>query len=232
MKFSMTKLAAATTLALACSGANAYTISGDTLLISILKDGQTGPSMLIDTQIDSGDLHSGALTSWASSTELTAAIDAFIGTSTDVEFYAVGYQVPGFLDQFALTTGTQLDADATLALDGNFTSFVTNSNSGVFATATDPWVAGIPDGDKSHYGVNLIYGNGFVNGTDMGTAATLNASEYFYGAGTNVTLLDWNLNDTGLLTYGEISAVPVPAAVWLFGSGLIGLVGVARRRKA
>lgn len=26
--------------------------------------------------------------------------------------------------------------------------------------------------------------------------------------------------------------VPVPAAVWLFGSGLIGLIGVARRRKA
>ena len=32
--------------------------------------------------------------------------------------------------------------------------------------------------------------------------------------------------------YGiEISQVPVPAAVWLFGSGLIGFVGVARRRK-
>jgi hypothetical protein len=28
------------------------------------------------------------------------------------------------------------------------------------------------------------------------------------------------------------AAIPVPAAVWLFGSGLIGLVGVARRRKA
>jgi hypothetical protein len=30
----------------------------------------------------------------------------------------------------------------------------------------------------------------------------------------------------------DVSAVPIPAAVWLFGSGLIGLVGVARSRKA
>jgi len=29
----------------------------------------------------------------------------------------------------------------------------------------------------------------------------------------------------------EVSAVPVPAAVWLFGSGLLGLVGVARRKR-
>jgi len=31
---------------------------------------------------------------------------------------------------------------------------------------------------------------------------------------------------------GDVSAVPVPAAVWLFGSGLLGLVGVARRKSA
>jgi hypothetical protein len=30
----------------------------------------------------------------------------------------------------------------------------------------------------------------------------------------------------------RIEAVPVPAAVWLFGSGLLGLVGITRRRKA
>jgi len=30
----------------------------------------------------------------------------------------------------------------------------------------------------------------------------------------------------------SVSAVPVPAAIWFFGSGLIGLVGFARRKKA
>lgn len=30
---------------------------------------------------------------------------------------------------------------------------------------------------------------------------------------------------------GNVSAVPVPATVWLFGSGLVGLAAVARRRK-
>lgn len=30
----------------------------------------------------------------------------------------------------------------------------------------------------------------------------------------------------------DISAVPVPAAVWLFGSGLLGLIGISRRKKS
>jgi hypothetical protein len=29
----------------------------------------------------------------------------------------------------------------------------------------------------------------------------------------------------------EINAVPVPAAVWLFGSGVLGLIGVARKKR-
>jgi hypothetical protein len=38
--------------------------------------------------------------------------------------------------------------------------------------------------------------------------------------------------DTGTGTDAcQVAAVPVPAAVWLFGSGLLGLVGIARRKK-
>ena len=49
---------------------------------------------------------------------------------------------------------------------------------------------------------------------------------------------DWQdgagVSITGVIYNGatvNVSAVPVPAAVWLFGSGLLGLVGVARRRQ-
>jgi hypothetical protein len=42
-----------------------------------------------------------------------------------------------------------------------------------------------------------------------------------------------NFDATSLTVTGYTPAViPVPAAVWLFGSGLLGLVGVARRKKA
>lgn len=37
---------------------------------------------------------------------------------------------------------------------------------------------------------------------------------------------------TGTIDNVTVSAVPIPAAVWLFGSGFIGLVGIARRKKA
>jgi T5SS/PEP-CTERM-associated repeat protein len=51
--------------------------------------------------------------------------------------------------------------------------------------------------------------------------------------------LGWQLDylidfqgSTDLVQLSVVSAVPVPAAVWLFGSGLLGLIGVARRKQA
>lgn len=39
------------------------------------------------------------------------------------------------------------------------------------------------------------------------------------------------LVDEFYIRNADVSTVPVPAAVWLFGSGLIGLIGIARRKK-
>lgn len=61
------------------------------------------------------------------------------------------------------------------------------------------------------------------------------ASDSDSGIGTiQFTLLDGEFNViAGFIdsTGDAASVVPVPAAVWLFGSGLLGLVGVARRKQ-
>jgi len=41
-----------------------------------------------------------------------------------------------------------------------------------------------------------------------------------------------DLTGTVASGYIPVAGVPLPAAVWLFGSGLLGLVGIARRKKA
>jgi len=46
-------------------------------------------------------------------------------------------------------------------------------------------------------------------------------------AGKTVTSYAWAVYSGDV----SVSAVPVPAAVWLFGSGLLGLIGMARRRQ-
>jgi len=47
--------------------------------------------------------------------------------------------------------------------------------------------------------------------------------------GFNVNL---DIGSGNSMTVLSVSNVPVPAAVWLFGSGLLGLIGMARRKKA
>jgi len=50
-------------------------------------------------------------------------------------------------------------------------------------------------------------------------------------AGFTPTQANWSFSAVSRSTYSmTVTAVPVPAAVWLFGSGLLGLVGVARRK--
>ena len=50
------------------------------------------------------------------------------------------------------------------------------------------------------------------------------------GSSFDGSIARWRLEGTA--TMASAPAVPVPAAVWLFGSGLLGLVGVARRKKS
>ena len=61
---------------------------------------------------------------------------------------------------------------------------------------------------------------------------TLEGTGTISGHSFDPTPTEWTLsaNATGGTYSMTITAVPVPAAVWLFGSGLIGLIAVARRK--
>lgn len=50
-------------------------------------------------------------------------------------------------------------------------------------------------------------------------------------SGENITV-NWSGESYSHVTEYGASAVPIPAAVWLFGSGLLGLVGLSRKKVA
>jgi len=74
---------------------------------------------------------------------------------------------------------------------------------------------------------------GFWSATEY---ARRNDQAYFINMGNGYQSLAGKGNSSSLSAWavqsGDVSPVPVPAAVWLLSSGLLGLVGVARRKKS
>jgi hypothetical protein len=87
------------------------------------------------------------------------------------------------------------------------------------------------------YGTSPQAKYNILGAPDMSTIGASNAVQFFgfTGNGTSGTLNSYILGSATLAADGTLAInapVPLPAAVWLFGSGLMGLVGVSRRRKA
>jgi len=104
-------------------------------------------------------------------------------------------------------------------------------------TTIDVWGQGTGDigGSTDLYGQGQDQENIALGTTTTLYGLTGNTSKgqvQSYILGTNLTL-----SSTGTLSIGGSTTpppppVPLPAAVWLFGSGLLGLLGVGRRRAA
>lgn len=73
-------------------------------------------------------------------------------------------------------------------------------------------------------------------GTFWSATRYLPGTTYVWNFNTSDGFQGYNTETGGSYAWavksGDVSAVPIPAALWLFGSGLIGLIGVARRKEA
>ena len=101
---------------------------------------------------------------------------------------------------------------------------------------TDPVIMSFTDGN----GDQVDFDN-FVNSRYFYSEPYTNGAQNFFHFYYGKQYAYWgpagagDINAAGYVwpvRTGDVSIVPVPAAIWLFGSGLLGLIGIARRRKS
>ena len=139
----------------------------------------------------------------------------------------------GAADSFDMLLGTTVGAKPTgYTVDIN----PTNITIDFYISDTTSRFAGVPDG----YINGLYLSSENFDANKFIETATI-YREYLGFGQTRITLFDnhsielnfeeieWSNNSLLVINF-EQTVVPIPSAVWLFGSGLIGLVGLARRR--
>lgn len=133
---------------------------------------------------------------------------------------AINAAIVGQLEGFEGGYGTDVATGGLTALQTNTESTAVSYGGGSGGASTKYGLFGVADLSALGSTVNLF-------GLTGNNAPTGAVQSYILGTAS--------LAANGTLTFAQnpgTSPVPLPAAVWLLGSGLMGLVGVSRRRKA
>ena len=148
------------------------------------------------------------------------AATVFAPTDGDVNFLLgdlLGAQLAIFDDQDQSYLGSSLGVGI-----GDIVGFAGPNGSGNFVATNTTTALSLPLTGSSNFILGLSTDSGASWAADTSVVSLgANAYSVTFGTGANVVEVDVQI----------ISAVPVPAAVWLFASGLLGLVSIARRKK-
>lgn len=205
----MKHLLASTVIA---SGLLAFVPASNAALI--LSGGTTVPMPIIGNDFDS-DLDALGYTDMTTDAQLSVDQDGF------VTFTYIGAE-SGFTNSFNTSSGSMSEANEAFNFSG-YSSLTINVSAG------DTLDFSFTSSD-----VNALSPVNNLAGTNLEGLGIFTA-----GSSLQQVVLgydDQNFNDDDnhddMLIRVDFSPVPVPAAVWLFGSGLIGLFGLARRKQS
>jgi hypothetical protein len=214
-------------------GTGTFTQTGGTNTVGDLSVGSTGSSYnLSGGTLDAYMIDATAPGSQFNFTGGTLSVDAFNGNLVNDG----GTLTPGNSPGATFITG-----DYTQLFDGTFEVEI----GGLFQGTEYDWLD--VSGSATLGGalnVSLFdLGSGLFN-PSLGYSFDILTADTIIGEFDLLTLallgggLKWDVSyilddfSTDFVRLSVVSAVPVPSAVWLFGSGLIGLIGVARRKAA
>jgi len=176
------------------------------------------------------DIRTGAATRFAEATEpedLTIGLDGLLYTlNRDV---AISYDPNTFALLGSINIGS--GDNRSIAVDENGDIFVARWDGdinhfdmdGNLLNSISPgcdWIGF--DTQCEFIDIDISLGGQLALGTRFGEILLTDTSL------NNVTTFDVGSSET----FVDFSPVPVPAAVWLFGSGVMGLIGIARRKKS
>ena len=200
------------------------------LLASALVLSTNLNAAIIDNGVYTTDTVSGL--DWLDLTEATNRsyndISSQLGLGGEFEGwrYASGNEVSGFLDAFGG--------------DSDYYSGWSTQNNGLFDAVASLW------GDTYCAFNGCSFGDGYSLAITSDVAKLdyhyevrlYDYSTYLFSATNDDINIGsfWQWDYSRHYSYGsalvrEASVVPVPAAIWLFGSGLLGLIGLAKRKK-
>lgn len=173
------------------------------------------------------------------STSVNAAFIDFEESPNDFNLYGASHTSQGFLFEGwkSGTSGTTGSIRVTSQMTGNKGIINSWGNGMIRMQQTNGETFNVQSLDVGASTIkNVTFTGVFSDGLTISqTVSTLgNSYEFFHATFSgfqNLVSLQWN-RESNLVDNISVStsAVPIPAAVWLFGSGLIGLIGVARKK--